>query len=122
MSTSYSYINEELISQCFQDVIRTLRVYHLLSERIGLEMSLQDGRVCASNLNFYKTNPERIGNINCVPHNLSDDDRDRIKQRLFDLLKILRVRLPFDMIGQVEIIADFDMVNKMRIRQVTLNT
>jgi hypothetical protein len=121
MATTYSVFEEEMISQNFQDVLKTLKVYHLFSNRIGLELTMQNGRICASNLNFYKTQPDILGNVNCVVKPLTEEDRDRIKKRLFDILKILSVRLPFDMIGQIEIIADFDAVHKMRIRHVQLN-
>ncbi len=121
MATTYSVLEEEMISQSFQDVLKTLKVYNLFSDRIGLELTMQNGRIGASNLNFYKTQPDILGNVNCIVRPLTEEDRDRIKKRLFEILKVLSVRIPIDMIGQVEIIVDFDAVHKMRIRNLMLN-
>lgn len=119
--SNYSLIEEELIGNNFQKVLHTLRVYHLLSERVGLEMAMQNGRVCASNLNFYKTRPDALGDINCVVTSLSDSDREKIKNHVFDILQTLSVRVPYDMFGQLELVAEFDPLRKMRIKNLLLN-
>ncbi len=120
-TSNYTVLEEEIISDNFQKVLHTLKVYHLISERVGLEMFLQNGRVCGSNLNFYKMRPDALGNINCVVHALSDEERDRIKSHMFEILQTLSVRVPYDMFGSLELIAEFDPMNRMRIRHLLLN-
>lgn len=122
MATSnYSVLEEEIISTNFQRILHTLKVYHLVSERIGLEMALQNGRVCGSNLNFYKTRPDALGNVNCVVQTLTEKERERIKSHVFEILQALRVRIPTDVFGHVELVAEYDPVNRMRIRNLLLN-
>ena len=114
-------LEEEVISSSIQKILGTLKVYNLLSERVGLEMALQNGQICASNLNFYRTPAHALGNVNCVTHPLSDDDRKRIKASMYDILRTLSVRLPNDLFGNIELIAEYDPANKMRIRNILLN-
>jgi len=122
MATSnYSILEEEIISTHFQHILHTLKIYHLVSERVGLEMALQNGRICGSNLNFYKTRPDALGNVNCVVQALTEKEREHIKSHVFEILQALSVRLPSNMFGQVELVAEYDPINKMRIRHLFLN-
>ncbi len=117
----YTVLEEEMISTCFQKILGTLKVHHLLSERIGLEMALHNGRVYGTNLNFYKTNPDALGQINCIVHPLSDNDREQIRSHVFDILRTLHVQIPCDVFGHVELIAEYDPARKMRIGNLALN-
>ena len=120
-TSNYSLLEEEIISNNLHSILKMLKVYGVYSERIGLEMFMQNGRVFASNLNIYKTRPEAIGNINCIVPPLSDHDRSTIKNTLFEILRVLKVKLPPDLFGNVELIADYDPMNKMRIKNIALN-
>ncbi|MCB0832950.1 MAG: hypothetical protein KDC45_05775, partial [Bacteroidetes bacterium] len=62
-----------------------------------------------------------LGDINCVVTSLSDSDREKIKNHVFDILQTLSVRVPYDMFGQLELVAEFDPLRKMRIKNLLLN-
>lgn len=122
MATSnYSILEEEIISTHFQRILHTLKVYHLVSDRIGLEMALQNGKICGSNLNFYKTRPDALGNINCVVHSLSEPEKERVRTHVMEILQALSVAIPADMFGHVELVAEYDPAYRMRIKNLLLN-
>lgn len=120
-TASYTLLEEEIISTSLQKILHTLKIHHLISERIGLEIALQSGRIYGSNLNFYKTSPDRIGHINCIAHALTEHEQDHIRSHLFDILRILNVQIPMDVFGHIELIAEYDPVRRMRIGTVSLN-
>lgn len=118
---SYSVLEEEIISTNFQRILHTLKIYHWISERIGLEMALKNGRMCGANLNFYKTRQDALGNVNCIVQTLTDNDREYVKVHVIEILRILRVQVPTNVSGQVELIAEYNPVNRMRIQSLLLS-
>ena len=120
-TSNYTTLEEELISTHLQNVLHKLKIYNLISNRIGLEMSMQNGKICASNLNFYKTKADELGNINCLVHPLSEDDKNEIKISLGHIFQILNMRIPSDMFGHIELIAEYDPHARMRVRNLMLN-
>jgi len=120
-TSNYSVTEEEMICSNVQSILNVFNIRSYFSERIGVEVALQNGKVCGSNLNFYKTRPATLGNINCIIPPLSDGDKESIKNSTYSILRTLRVAVPKDLFGNIEVIAEFDPNQKMRIKNVTAN-
>ncbi len=120
-TSNFSITEEELIASTIHSILTVFKVHSFFSERIGFEISLQNGLVCGSSLNFYKTKPGNIGNISCIAPSLSPKDKDSIKRSAFQILKTLKMNAPEDLFGNMEIISEFDPERKMRIKNVSVN-
>ena len=120
-TSNYSVVEEELICSNVQSILNVFNIRSYFSERIGVEVALQNGKVCGSNLNFYKTRSTALGNINCIIPPLSDGDKEMIKDSTYGILRTLHVAVPRDLFGNIEVIAEFDPNQKMRIKNVTAN-
>ena len=120
-TSNYTILEEELICSNVQTILKIFQIPNYFSDRIGVEVSLQNGRVCGSNLNFYKTRPSGLGNFNFIVPPLSDPDKERIKNSTLGILRTLNVAIPNDLFGHIEVIAEFDPDRKMRIKNVSVN-
>jgi hypothetical protein len=120
-TSNYTIIEEELICSNVQTILKIFQIPNYFSDRIGVEVSLQNGRVCGSNLNFYKTKSSGLGNFNFIVPPLSEPDKERIKNSTLGILRTLNVAIPSDLFGHIEVIAEFDPDRKMRIKNVSVN-
>jgi hypothetical protein len=118
--SNYSVTEEEIICSSVQRILGVFRIANYFPERVGVEISLQNGKIHGSNLNFYKTHPSAVGNINCLTP-LSDSDKEEVKQYTYSILKTLHIAIPTDLFGTIEVIAEFDVNRKMRIYNVVVN-
>ncbi len=119
--SNYSVLEEELIASHIQHILKVFNVRHYLSDRVGVEVSMQNGKVCGSNLNFYKTRPENLGNINCIVPPFSVQDKEVLKTCTLGIMKTLQLEIPKDIFGTIEVITEFDPDKKMRIKNVSVN-
>lgn len=116
--SNFTVTEEELISGNLHNILSAYNIYQFFTDRIGVEISLQNGKVVNSQLNFYRANSSSLGNINCVMPPLSSSDREKIKQNTFGILRTLNIQTPNDIFGNLEIVFEFEPERKMRIKNV----
>lgn len=116
--SNFTVTEEELISGNFHNILSAYNIHQFFTDRIGVEISFQNGNVVNSQLNFYRASSSILGNINCVMPPLSPLDKEKIKQNAFGILKTLNMQTPSDIFGNMELVFDFAPERKMRIKNV----
>ncbi len=115
---NFTVTEEELISGNMHNILSAYNIHQFFTERIGVEISFQNGKVVNSQLNFYRTRPETLGNINYLQPPLDGTEKEKIKQNVFAILRTLNMHTPADMLGTMEIVCEFEPERKMRIKNV----
>lgn len=118
--SNFTVTEEELISGNLHNILSAYNIYQFFTDRIGVEISFQNGKVVNSQLNFYRANSSSLGNINCMMPPLSSTEKEKIKQNAFAILRTLNMQTPIDIFGSMEIVCDFEPERKMRIKNVCI--